>query len=545
MAKKNRNFRNRKIKSNARFRQDNNPERQEKINEIKFASSHRNFDRAIILLEDYLKEYPDDVYMLIFQSSIYGKIKQVDKEKEILLNVLSRNLNNRELSFARITYGRYLRFTGNYEEALELYITLINESNSIELVARRDLTELCIHLKKYEIALKYLDIKNFNNQYLNNLRCELYLSMREYYKALKELDRKYIDKGTIQITENFDDSIINQDRDYYRGHIYFNIRKNDLAEEYLEKALSNKYRKTYYLSIIDLAKIKISRGDSDAAISLCEDALKRANNESNFIKDLKRTLSFAYKSNNNFKKALSVYDDENDVEIQSGMGLSRIYYSKGDFEKAEKEIVLTPPNSVGVINFMEYYNVAAIKYRLGKYDEANKYIDKLLMHEDLLIKYKLSFFVHRLKLLIDLDSNEKIEDRDFTYSELQMINYDKDKAIEHIIDHHILNDSYSNFSDDIDIEQLFEEVQKRLDEAIIIYCDSVDKYILKYDNIGYFDNKVINQLEIIVVPKTKNIITMYPCKNILNTDIEEDIKPKKEVKRLSQIEKFNLKYGIK
>ena len=131
-----------------------------------------------------------------------------------------------------------------------------------------------------------------------------------------------------------------------------------------------------------------------------------------------------------------------------------------------------------------------------------------------------------------------------SYSESQTINYDEKKAIEHIIDHHILNESFSSFNEEINIESLFHDVKTRLDEGVVFYCDTFDRYILKYDNIGYEDEKVINQLEIITIPNTKNIITMYPSKNIPNYDLEEEDKEvKKAPKRLSQIDKFNLRYG--
>ena len=58
---------------------------------------------------------------------------------------------------------------------------------------------------------------------------------------------------------------------------------------------------------------------------------------------------------------------------------------------------------------------------------------------------------------------------------------------------------------------------------------------------GSIYNEKLNDISIITLPNTKNIITMYPVNKVdenLN-DVEQE-KPK--TKRLSQIDKFNKKY---
>lgn len=543
---KERYLKKRRLRAENNLKKDFKDSKQEKINEIKYANKNRNFERALVLLDEYLLEYPEDIYMTIFKSSIYSKIREFDKQRDTILSVLSRNLNNRELSFARQTYARYLKFNKQYDEALDLYIKVLDESNDIELVARRDLTELCIYTKQSIRALKYLNIDGFNNQFLNNLRCEVFMSMEKFRQALKELDRKYVDDGLYLSSEKFDDEVINQDTDYLRGHIYYILKQYDEAELYLEKALSNKKRKEYYLASIDLAKIKIAVGKNDNAISLCEEALKGINKDGKLKRDLKRILSVAHKVNNNYDKALGLYDEESEYEKLDNISIINLYFSRGDFKRAKDELVISDRYDDGTVNFNEYYKAASINYRLGNNKEAKEYIDELLKSSERLKKYNLYIPIKRLELLLKLELNEEIEDRSYFYVEEQIIDYDEQKAIDHIIDHHILNISYSNFNENIVIEDLFYEAKEKLDDAFVIYSDTFDRYIVKYDNIGYNGEKTINQLEVITIPKTKKIITMYPSKNIPNYDlIDEEKTEKKEPKRLSQIEKFNLKYGKK
>ena len=57
----------------------------------------------------------------------------------------------------------------------------------------------------------------------------------------------------------------------------------------------------------------------------------------------------------------------------------------------------------------------------------------------------------------------------------------------------------------------------------------------------------INQLTILTLPNTKNVVTMYPCdgtESIFTLEELEEI-PKPKVKRLTQSEKFYKKYNLK
>ena len=58
-------------------------------------------------------------------------------------------------------------------------------------------------------------------------------------------------------------------------------------------------------------------------------------------------------------------------------------------------------------------------------------------------------------------------------------------------------------------------------------------------------SEIINQLEVVTLPGTKDILTMYPRKGT-DAFLDETEKPEQgPTKRLSQIDKFNKKYGLK
>ena len=71
----------------------------------------------------------------------------------------------------------------------------------------------------------------------------------------------------------------------------------------------------------------------------------------------------------------------------------------------------------------------------------------------------------------------------------------------------------------------------------------MDIYRIKYDNIGYSKNEILNFCEVVVIPNTDKIITIYPCREtIITTEKKSEKSPQKKKNR---IDIFNEKYGIK
>ena len=138
------------------------------------------------------------------------------------------------------------------------------------------------------------------------------------------------------------------------------------------------------------------------------------------------------------------------------------------------------------------------------------------------------------------------------YSIKQVINYDKDSAIAHIMRHTNKLDVYEesgNFNDDVNIEELFSEIVLKISSLKPTYYDDFDHYIINYPNIGMYNQYETNYIEVITVPNMNNIITMYPilsdnifAKNVVKKERQGE-KVNKIVKRKSQIEKFYERYG--
>lgn len=139
----------------------------------------------------------------------------------------------------------------------------------------------------------------------------------------------------------------------------------------------------------------------------------------------------------------------------------------------------------------------------------------------------------------------------------QIVEYREDDMIDHIKKHEAdfnENDreiSTSFFAPEVPIEKLIEEVKRNFrPENAINKGFAGQTYTFKYDECGRDDNRITDYFEVVVFPGTSNIITMYPSytpNNRYFVDLNY-VKEKKDegsfgIKRLSQIEKFNKRYG--
>lgn len=147
---------------------------------------------------------------------------------------------------------------------------------------------------------------------------------------------------------------------------------------------------------------------------------------------------------------------------------------------------------------------------------------------------------------------ETAEDSKY-YSIQQAIEYDEEKAIEHIKNHG-KNCGRDYFNPDIDIKELYYNIQSVLSRATPMINDSLLRYYSFFiKNVGYSQaGNSVNYLLVRVLPNSFDILTMFPDSLIRNTYINnyttllaevQTEKSPKIIKRESQIDKFNRRYG--
>lgn len=171
----------------------------------------------------------------------------------------------------------------------------------------------------------------------------------------------------------------------------------------------------------------------------------------------------------------------------------------------------------------------------------------------------------KLDILSENDYSNKL------YISKQIINYNDEEAINHIKRHIIGTPQYEellrqkdklmcdadeeqyeqyDFKEDFPLDDIFKKLKEILPSTPKLYKRGMENvYFCKYDGSGIRNLKESNYIYVCTLNNTNEIITMYPCKCVskmsyidLNPTIKVD---EVKTKRLSQIDKFNQRYGLK
>ena len=116
--------------------------------------------------------------------------------------------------------------------------------------------------------------------------------------------------------------------------------------------------------------------------------------------------------------------------------------------------------------------------------------------------------------------------------------------------HYYSENGSGKFSPSFNINNEYFKIRniiKDMDPVFRSLDETVDKYIIDYPGAGVLGDISLDKIQVVTIMETKDIITFYPVsKYSLGYEYEEDFVPKKEPqKRLTQIEKFNQRYGNK
>ena len=160
------------------------------------------------------------------------------------------------------------------------------------------------------------------------------------------------------------------------------------------------------------------------------------------------------------------------------------------------------------------------------------------------------------KKKLGLLTKEELEERSYnTYYDRQVIDYQESDLICHVKKHfsdykYNTGEDPTEFYPSFPLEKIIEEIKKHIPSGKRLYPGFADNlYVFKYDNCGFFDKGAAHYFKVITFHNNSDIITMYPstkCDNLPHVDLNYmKIEDNPKVKRLSQIDKFNKKFGIK
>ncbi len=250
---------------------------------------------------------------------------------------------------------------------------------------------------------------------------------------------------------------------------------------------------------------------------------------------------------NEFQKYFEVYP--NDLS-------GKAYYvdtliKNNDLETAE-EVLVSVENYINNTTPMESKeNMIMVKVKLlciqKRYQESYD-----LLKNNLRIFYKRGWHYNSLMTFLReklgiLTYEDYKQGRGYLNS--QILSYDEKKAIEYIKKHQNKEENEPlQFVSDFPLEKIFHDVRRTLPIKKRFNPNAFQNaYIFKYPANGYIFGRLVNYFQVITLLDSNEIIMMRPFENkgkehfidMVSDEIEESPK----LKRVSQIEKFNHRYG--
>lgn len=268
-----------------------------------------------------------------------------------------------------------------------------------------------------------------------------------------------------------------------------------------------------------------------------------------------------YFDKSDYLKALSLiyeYIEKYPEDVFIQFDYAEIMLRLGKFKEAEKIINSIDLNTIKKDEIKqnqrkEYLDLYHLKLDMinENYKEAYEILEKrkeAFTRRGYKFQADIIYILRKLGIDPVIDKNIKIN----TYLTRQAYQYSEEAFYEHI-QKHLYDQTEDNndgviFCKDFPYKEVCKELKEKLKD-INCECDSISivKYNIKYDNCGFVNGKLVNTFKIILFINSTNFITMYPYDNP-HIEPHIDITPpielyKSKQKRLSQIEKFNLKYN--
>ena len=494
----------------------------------------RNHSQAFKEIQEYLLKYPNDTYAHIMNACVLLDLEKFEEALVEIESCLDAPLHgyNDECSLYT-TYGAILLKLGREEEGLENLFKAIELTKKIKGHETGHAQNIIIkhYLEKRQLkkAISFAESCKNTPQLLIK-KANIYLLDDNIYKALEELNKVRVDALESELLKGH----------YYflQGKIAYFLKDYSSAFEYLEKCtkIESDWSKK---ALSYLGHLEIDRMNPNQAIKYGLELV----NGSVYTSHGYELLARAYTSINSFEQAEEVINKMDNYYWKT-FRAARLAYAKKEYAKAEELFskLLHCNVTKRFEENLEYYILCL--FRQHKFDEAIYAMDCVQS-----VGEKETHDMDMIRIYCDSLKHKPILKSKLSYSGKQVYEYSRDEAIHHIISHHVIDSRLSQFND-ADIRKIYDEVYKKLQIKNNIPDLYFDKQILYFHDIGVsipnYENdqkEIINQLEVVLLPETKDILTMYPRKGTdAYLDEKEDESPSKP-KRLSQIDKFNKRYG--
>lgn len=543
--------------SNKKRQYEKNEKKIDKHNEtrnIRKTIDLKKYKEAQTMIDEALNENSGNIYVLYEQGRLYIGTKEYSKAKELFKYLVDIDAPNKY--FALYELGKIEARENNLSTAESYFKDIINSNHQDKSHAKLELAKVkrreAIYVEA-ELILKDLIRNDASNRIFAELQlAEVYLMTNRITETDLLLSSLKYDKNNIKI-QNYVTLL--------KGRVDIERKNIPAAKEKFNEIVKTRASQSKK-ALTQLAIIAYGEQDIEEFKKLSSKILEIKDGNDTEIKIL---LNKIYQACSQVDEARSLL--KANLNNRNKDSISLTYLNLGILETFQHDIVLAKKyfnESLKVSDKAKKESLAELLFidiKEENYDDAYMKINELInlasSEED-----KENFQLLKLQLDLMTKNEEGYKDYILTYRMEQLLNYSKERAIEHIKEHKREKSdkaSHGVFSEDIVVEELYDWAQSYLTEENYIRTCELDIYVLDYPNVGTFCGRKENYLKVITNPNTKDIITMYPYdkKRMYLPDIIEEIPQKellkqtekdkvltKEIKRESQIEKFNKRYGI-
>lgn len=512
-----------KSKRNRQFKSyvDQRVSKSKKISSIKVLIEKKLYSKALSEIDEYLEQYPNDSYGLFKRAFVFSEIGEYDIAKEEFQYIIDNDLESKYSSMYML--ARIETYNNNFDAAKDILKNLIEISPYDEINSIIHLADIYLYEGDTVSALDVI------NDYGNMKNDDIAV---EYAKILNSMGREE-QSYNLLISHEFK----NKSLDYYYLKASIETKKLmfDTAKESLR--MCECYRnsdKIIYLK----ARFCFASGDYNEAIKLFSSILDYEN--SGYREKAILSIGDIYGNLKDYDKARQYYLGSIDYQLypsyKSYYYIGASYALEQNFKKAKEFYFKCINNSKSVkYRSLSYLRLAYISLRRNEIDECKSYIENI--NSDILSVKEKNAYSH-INAIINYGENKALED--VSYGNMQIYDYSLDRLVEHLYQNHRVKGN-SIFKEDINLDELVLQIPNLLEKSVLVDNSEFEHFQVEYKEIGYLNRIRTDYLEIVVIPNTKNVITMYPTKAEILISDSKDLKPYHK----TMIDRFNKKYGIK
>ncbi len=522
----------------------------ESKSEIVFLVGKKQYQEALRLLEIYLENHPYDYYMVSYKISILYRLNRKSEAESLANEVLESDIIEdaakkhilETLAVSEHDEKNYLQAITYWKECNALY------APKIYIRGTCNLSLSYLKLGQTEEAMATVAPRpDFNPLSFNVARARIYYGLKDYSKALEELEVE-----TTSVTPEVDNVAL-ADKYNLQGLIYEKIAKNkDYREskELYQKALElqekarrmlSKEKVTYWDATKEIAVISYALGNEDVGKRMCNEILDECRNKRI------RCAIISLIANNNiknvrFEEAEKIYDQYGDESLRRVLGYAKVSMARYDFKNVDK--LLSGISTIDKdIMYSKNYIMAQLMFRKNDYEGFLKYYSAIIISDDSDKNNSITSDIRKMLLMLQTTNNIPITNYVRSYYEKQIVSYDEEAAIANNIEYRIQFDEKESFNPNTDIRKLYSDVKDYLHKDRCL-CDGVyDKYIVDMSEIGEIKDN-LRFVTVVCLANTKNIVKIYPSNQYVGIFVEPTSVQPVQKTRLTAMEKFNKKYGL-